>query len=104
MHAPLPPTQTGLQAVVLVGRTDTELEGLRGLRTDHLCTRPTSCTPHPTDTLVCHHVSGVVLLGRTDTELGELTAKYRQPGYRGKQLLEAVLKGARAIEQIQTVR
>jgi len=46
---------------------------------------------------------GVVLLGKSVEELAELAAKYGQPKYRGKQLQDGVLKGARTIEDILTV-
>jgi hypothetical protein len=41
--------------------------------------------------------SKVVLLGQTHEQLGELAKRLGQPSYRGKQLADGLLKGARRI-------
>lgn len=46
---------------------------------------------------------GKVILGRTHEELVELAAEHGQPKYRAKQLRDAVLQGAKAIEEITTI-
>ncbi|KAG2448464.1 hypothetical protein HYH02_006356 [Chlamydomonas schloesseri] len=46
---------------------------------------------------------GTVILGRDATELEELAARYGQPRFRAKQLLEGVLHGARSVEDINTI-
>lgn len=54
------------------------------------------CAPPPSP--------GTVILGRDTAELEELAARYGQPRFRAKQLLEGVLQGARSVEDITTVR
>ncbi|KAG2424515.1 hypothetical protein HXX76_014396 [Chlamydomonas incerta] len=46
---------------------------------------------------------GTVILGRDAAELEELAARYGQPRFRAKQLLEGVLQGARSVEDITTI-
>ncbi|PNW88753.1 hypothetical protein CHLRE_01g043000v5 [Chlamydomonas reinhardtii] len=46
---------------------------------------------------------GTVILGRDTAELEELAARYGQPRFRAKQLLEGVLQGARSVEDITTI-
>ena len=44
-----------------------------------------------------------MILGRTADELAQLAAADEQPAYRGKQLMDGVLKGARSIDDIGNV-
>ena len=46
---------------------------------------------------------GFVLLGKSAQELGTLAVKHKQPSFRGKQLLDGLLKGARSIEDIKVI-
>ncbi|WIA17218.1 hypothetical protein OEZ85_014098 [Tetradesmus obliquus] len=45
--------------------------------------------------------AGVVLLGQTAEQLGELAKSMGQPAYRGKQLADGVLKGAKRVADIK---
>ena len=45
-----------------------------------------------------------MLLGRPVEELSELAVKSGQPKFRGQQLLDGMLKGARSVEDIPVVR
>eukprot|EP00798_Chlamydomonas_sp_ICE-L_P004368 gene4368-14491_t len=45
----------------------------------------------------------LVLLGRSLEDLEELAVQYGQPKYRGKQLLDALMQGARSMEEIKTI-
>ena len=47
---------------------------------------------------------GDVILARTAEELVELAAVDGQPAYRGKQLMDGVLHGARSVDDIRNVR
>jgi 23S rRNA (adenine2503-C2)-methyltransferase len=48
--------------------------------------------------------SELVLLGKTASELGKLAEKHaQQPSFRGKQLLDGLLKGARSIKDIKVI-
>ena len=47
--------------------------------------------------------TGDVVLGRTPDELAQLAAADGQPAYRGKQLMDGVLNGARSIDDIGNV-
>lgn len=47
--------------------------------------------------------TGYVLLGKTEEELQALAARYNQPKYRAKQLMEGVLQGARTLDDITNV-
>ena len=44
-----------------------------------------------------------MILGRTADELAQLAAADEQPAYRGKQLMDGVLNGARSIDDIGNV-
>lgn len=44
-----------------------------------------------------------VLLGRDAEELGALAQRYGQPAFRGRQLQQGVLQGAKSVEDITTV-
>lgn len=46
---------------------------------------------------------GFVLLGKTVPELEQLAVQYGQPKYRGKQLFDAVLNGARTLDDIPNI-
>ena len=48
--------------------------------------------------------AGFVLLGRPVEELSELAVKSGQPKFRGQQLLDGMLKGARSVDDIPVVR
>ena len=61
--------------------------------------------PHPLLLLLLLLLlAGYVLLGRPVAELAELAARFGQPAFRGQQLLDGVLKGARSVEDIPVVR
>ena len=45
--------------------------------------------------------SELILLGKSAQDLSALAERHQQPGFRGKQLLDGVLKGARSIEDIK---
>ncbi|KAG1656687.1 hypothetical protein FOA52_007257 [Chlamydomonas sp. UWO 241] len=47
--------------------------------------------------------SGFVLLGRPEAEIAELAARFEQPAYRARQLMDGVLKGARRVEDIPVI-
>jgi hypothetical protein len=47
--------------------------------------------------------AGVVILASEPQELEALAERYGQPRFRAQQLLEAVLKGARSVEEIRLV-
>ncbi len=47
---------------------------------------------------------GDVILARTGEELVALAAADGQPAYRGKQLMDGVLHGARSVDDIRNVR
>ena len=44
-----------------------------------------------------------MILGRTADELAQLAAADEQPAYRGKQLMDGILNGARSIDDIGNV-
>ncbi len=51
----------------------------------------------------CLAATGYVLLGRSAEELGELAVKFGQPSFRGKQLLDGMIRGARSVDDIPVV-
>lgn len=54
--------------------------------------------------MCCHTPAEDVVLGQSLEELTALAAADGQPGYRGKQLLDGVMNGARSIDDISNVR
>ena len=45
-----------------------------------------------------------MLLGRPAEDLAELAVRFGQPAFRGQQILDGILKGARCVEDIPVVR